>query len=253
MGCTITKNDTNKIIKKRPSPNCGFIKEYYHTNQKALPSRIRDLFENYLNDSTTKKTTVDLKFIRITEFYLKSLQIILPHYTQLRKLDLWKTHLGSQGAISIFSLFQSFPHLMFLSVADNQIDYQGIKKLTKKFHILQELETLQLHFNHFTPESTELLACKLKILVSLKILCLDECEMAGESLGKLLVSISHVKNMERVSMDYNYIGKTNSDLIVELVHNMKSLKRFSLQNCQINQDIQEVLNVKYPGIIFTFF
>ena len=252
MGCTIIKTDTKRVKNNLSSTDYNFVKEHYYANQNNLPNRIRDLFEQFLIDSVIQKTTADLKFIKITELNLKSLQVILPHCTKLRKLDLWKSHLGNQGAITIFSLFEYFPHLTFLCVADNHIGYEGIKILTGNFHYLQELENFQLHFNPFTPESTKLLAKKLKLLVNLKILYLDECEMGGDSLGKLIIAISHVKHIERVSMDYNYIGKTNCDLIVELLYNMKSLKRFSLLNCQINQETIEVLRVKYPGILFSF-
>lgn len=252
MGCSIPKQKIRISTKQVVSTEFDLVKDFYKINQNLLPRRIRQLFENYLSKLSYESATADLKFISLTGIALKSLKLILPHYPNLQKLDLWKTHLKDEGLKLVSSLLIHFPNLKFLSIADNNIGYDGLWALTKKFGILQELENLQMHLNRFTPESTNLLADSLNDLQNLQILCLDECDMKGEELKKLIFTIGHIKNIEKVMIDYNVIGKNDDFFMVEVVSKMEKLRRFSLKQCDISENTQRSLKEARPDIIFTF-
>ncbi|OMJ66100.1 hypothetical protein SteCoe_37181 [Stentor coeruleus] len=255
MGCSNSKNiQINKLERKKASSSNEFskVREYYNSNESLLPNRIRELFQKFFIQQTSVSSVIDLKFINLSGPQVKSIEIILPYFTQIRALNLWKTKLGNEGCIVIAKLLHNFPCLSFISFADNRISYPGIKAICDKFSILKDLEILELHVNQFDAHATHALALNIGKLVKLRNICLDECEMSGDSLKELIQALPNIKELERISMDYNFFGEPVSNIMFNVLNKLKNLKRMSAQHTGITLAVQEALKKVYPDIVFAF-
>lgn len=255
MGCTNSKTVKPVIVEKAKltsSNEADKVREYYNANENILPNRIRELFQRYFMQQTSVASVIDLKFINLSGPQIKSLEVILPFFTQIRAMNLWKTKLGNEGCVVLAKLVHNFPHLSFLSLADNRITYQGLTAICDQFSNLKELEILELHVNPFDAEATHVLAIHIGKLSKLRILCLDECEMAGDSLKEFMLALPNIKELERISMDYNFFGEPVSNILVNVLNKLKKLKRMSVQHTGITPVIQEALRKVFPDILFTF-
>jgi Ran GTPase-activating protein (RanGAP) involved in mRNA processing and transport len=255
MGCNITKTvklmtiENSKLTANNEQET---VKEYYTANQNMFPKRIRDLFQRVFMQQNSAASAVDLKFINLSGPGLKSLEVILPCFPQIRVLNLWKTKLGNEGCVVLANLFYKFASLNFLSLADNRITLPGILVISKKFIALKELETLELHINPLQEEAAIALAEKIKILSKLKRIYLDECEMCGEGLKELLVNMSGLKELEVVALNYNFFGDTVSVGLVSILSKFKKLREFEARHTGINATVQESLRKFNSKVNFHF-
>ncbi|OMJ68233.1 hypothetical protein SteCoe_34379 [Stentor coeruleus] len=255
MGCANSKTVKPVIVEKpkdTSSNEVDHVREYYNINENILPNRIRELFQRYFMQQTAVASVIDLKFINLSGPQIKSLEVILPYFTEIRALNLWKTKLGNDGCVMLAKLFHNFPHLSFLSLADNRITRQGISALSDHSSNLKDLEILELHVNPFDADTTYVLATFIGKLTRLRIICLDECEMAGDSLKELMLVLPNAKELERISMDYNFFGESAGNVLINVLGKLKKLKRLSIQHTGISQTVQESLRKVYPDILFTF-
>ena len=115
-----------------------------------------------------------------------------------------------------------------------------------------KLHTLELHVNPFDEQATVIFAQKLGYLAALKMLYLDECELGGESLAKLINALLKMNNLERISLDYNYFSEENLKLLKENSSKLRNLKRISLQHVEVNFDMQHELADSSPHVLFSF-
>ncbi|OMJ92602.1 hypothetical protein SteCoe_4612 [Stentor coeruleus] len=255
MGCTNSKTVKLAIVEKPKDTSVNevdHVKEYYNANENILPNRIRELFQRYFMQQTAVASVIDLKFINLSGVQIKSLEVILPYFTEIRAMNLWKTKLGNDGCIMLAKLFHNFPHLSFLSLADNRITYQGLSAISDNSSHLKELEIIELHINPYDSEATHVLSSFIGKLTKLRIICLDECEMAGDSLKDFVLSLPNAKELERISMDYNFFGESAGNVLSNVVGKLKKLKKMSIQHTGITQNVQENLRKVYPDIMFTF-
>ena len=257
MGCTSAKSieeeaDHNLKSSCHSSDDVSFAKEHYTLHQSSIPDRIKVLYHHHIQNETTKILHIDLKFLNLSPVHFRHLDLILPYFTKITILNLWKTKLGNEGCITLSSHLHNFSSLEFLSLADNQITCTGIKPLAETFPVLIKLKTLELHVNPFDNLATLLLAQNLGYLGALKILCLDECGLGGESLGKLVNALLNMNSLERISLDYNFFSEENLKLLKENSKKLKNLKRMSLQNVEVNFDMQQEFTDSSPHILFSF-
>lgn len=255
MGCTNSKTIKPVIVEKpkdTSSNEVETVREYYNANENALPNRIRELFQRYFMQQTVVALVIDLKFIDLSGSRTRSLEIVLPYFTEIRAMNLWKTKLGNDGCAMIAKLFHNFPHLSFLSLADNRITCQGLLAISDNSSYLKELEILELHVNPFDAGATHVLSTFIGKLVKLRIIFLDECEMAGDSLTELILALPNVKELEKISMNYNFFGESAGNVLNNTVGKLKKLKRLSVQHTGITQTVKESLKKVYPDILFTF-
>ena len=254
MGC-VTSNKPKSIIPELGKPvskSSDPIQQYLESNEAHLPKRMKELFQNYLANETSHVISVDLRFINLSGVHIKPLLFILPHLPQIRELILWKTSLNNEGCIAICQLMENLPNLSYLSLADNNISYPGVRALTHHFAYTHRLERLELHVNQFGTEACYALAANFGKLQELKTITFDECEMSGEGLAEILKALPSIKKLERVSMDYNYFGDESSNLLVGVINQLERLKRMSLVNTGVNVVTQDALKVIYPDILFSF-
>lgn len=255
MGCSNSKNvqiiklERTKVSSSNESDK---VREYYNANESLLPNRIRELFQKFFIQQTSASSVIDLKFINLSGPQIKSIEKILPYFTQIRAINLWKTKLGNEGCIILSKLLYNFPNLSFISLADNRITYPGIQAICDKFSILKELEILELHINPFDAQATRTLASNIGNLAKLRIICLDECEMSGDSLKEFIQALPNIKELERISMDYNFFGESVSNIMFNALNKLQKLKRMSAQHTGITLAVQEALKKVYPDIVFTF-
>lgn len=255
MGC-VKSNQGNSTIKtssdqKKPKESIADpIRNFYKEYENSMPNRIKELFHTYFNGQAKLPFMIDLKFINLSNNHFTPLEVILPKFPELRRLNLWKTSLRNEGCIKLCETLINFPNLTFLSLADNGISLPGIQALTRQFVNLGSLEFLELHINTFQLQCCELLSANFIHLVQLKRITLDECELSGEGLEKIIKSLPDMKKLENISLDYNMFGERSS-LLIAMVNKLKNLKRISLQHSEITGVTQEALGKVYPDIIFS--
>lgn len=90
MGCTNTKTvkSITDVNTGNGSKEIDKVKEFYAANENLLPNRIRALFQGYFNKETTSPINIDLKFINLSSYRFKPLEVVLPRFVEIRSLNL---------------------------------------------------------------------------------------------------------------------------------------------------------------------
>lgn len=255
MGCI--QSNKKKEIEIKPTARSvqvkhhNSVKEYFLENCDLMPKRIKELYDQVLTSTNTEITKIDLKFLNFAGKRFKPIEVILPYFSHVVYLNLWKTSLGDAGCENFAPYLEKLTSLTFLSLADNRITAIGIIHICSKFVFLQKLESLELHVNTLQVAGATSLARSIFHLISLKKIVLDECEIPKEPIEELLTALSKLKNLERMSLDYNQIQDSGANLLLKLIPSMSSLKRIALQNTGITLGVQESLKTAFPHLLFS--
>ncbi|OMJ74188.1 hypothetical protein SteCoe_26942 [Stentor coeruleus] len=255
MGCI--QSNKKKEVEVKPTSRSvqvkhhDSIKEFFLENCDQMPKRIKELYDRVLTSTSTEITKIDLKFLNFAGKRLRPIEVILPYFSHIVYLNLWKTSLGDSGCENLAPYFEKLTNLTYLSLADNRITAVGTIHICSKFVFLQKLESLELHVNTLQVAGAISLARSIFHLISLKKVVLDECEIPKEAIEELLTALSKLKNLERMSLDYNEIQDSGAKLLLKLIPSMLSLKRIALQNAGITTEVQDSLKTSFPHLLFS--
>ncbi|OMJ82927.1 hypothetical protein SteCoe_16258 [Stentor coeruleus] len=255
MGCiAISKKKEINIqttTRGPPVKNNDAVKEYFLENCAQMPKRIKELFDYVLTSNCSELGKIDLKFLNLAGKRLRPVELVLPYFSHIVYLSLWKTAIGDIGCENLAPCFEKLINLNFLCLADNRITAIGIVFISSKFVFLKKLEALELHVNSLQVMGATSLSKSIFHLANLKKIVLDECEIPNEAIIGLLEALSKINTLERMSLDYNQILDSGASLLLQLIPNMPNLKRIALQNAGISEELQEKLKNDFPHLLFS--
>jgi hypothetical protein len=253
MGCITPKSELRKVtinnFYEKFSPIT--VKAYFDENSETMPKRIKELYDRIPISTTKDLKKVDLKFLNLSGKKLYPVEIVLPFYTHIIYLNIWKTSLGDSGCEQLSKILGKLEQLKFLCLADNKISGTGAGFICGKFSFLGQLETLEMQINPLQGSGARCIGKNLPFLGSLKKIGIEECEIDEEAMQDLIVCLSKVKGLERMAMDYNQIGNLGAGILMKVIPSMENLKRIAVQNTGISMEIEEILRNSFPHLLFS--
>ena len=214
----------------------GDLPAYLASHQTSMPSKLLQLFAKVQDETAGQETAIDLRFTNLHTRGLMHFTKILPFFTNLKVLRLWKTGLGPEGLTTLKELIPLF-RLEVLSLEDNHLGPQGAFILVSMFTHLKTLRELWLQINSIGHEGAAAMAEDLHMLRNLESLALDENDLCDSGAKPIMLAVASLPSLQSLSLSHNFLTK---DCVREIIHRVKALPSALKLNLKGNLKDEEV-------------
>ena len=242
-GCTTDNLTAAEIAVKR-------LQLFYSGESEFIPKKVKVLYERILagNHDTTKEIVIRL--CKLGESGTEYLCKILPFYSKLRSLTLWKTHLNASAVERLCSSLAVMQHLKVLGLEDNGLKDDSILWLCRTFKLLKSLKELWLSSNEVTAGGAQMLSTNLADLPELLILNLDFNYIRSEGCVYLCKALIARRRLNVLSLRGNLIGHSATSDIVTYGTSNPPVQQLDLQSNLIPLDDCETLKAIFgEGVV----
>lgn len=196
---------------------------------------------------------VNMKFIQLGEVGALHLSKLLPHFSGLRSLRLWKIKLGVEGAKLLGAVLPKLPQLQVLSLEDNELKTEGTCYIAQALPTLQMLTELYLHVNKMGIEGVVALSKPLESKENLQVLTLDENQIGKAGLMVLLTTLSKaLGGLTLLGLAFNQLGDEGAREILDRLPRMSKLKKLTLSGNNVTPELERSLLAAAPTVNFLF-
>ena len=258
MGACLAKKAQKPGI--HPEPHSAKQQECKADLQKLLDEegqfmnrKVKGYFELAIAGNAATTLEVNMKFINLGETGALHLTKVLPCYTALTSLRLWKTKLGIEGAKLLSSSLQHLPKLEVLSLEDNELKTEGTNYIAQALPSLPLLRELYLHVNKMGQEGVVALSGPLAVLGSLQILTLDENQIGKSGLLLLLAALSKgISRLTLLGLAFNQLGDEGARELLDCLPRMTKLRKLTMSGNGLSPGLERDLIATSPSVDFLF-
>ena len=225
-----------------PSVTLAFqkLQSFYDQEKPFIPKKVEPYYRCVLANTQSNVTEIVIKVSNLGLKGVEYLCRILPFYTGIEELRLWKVGLDTKCAESLAYHLPFLTSLKILALEDNALDDEAITGVAKSFKQLRVVKELWIGCNVIGPKGAAQLAEALQHLVLLEVLCLDFNELRSEGCAAICSRVSQMQKLSTLSLestsldsaaveDLAHLGRTNPP---SKRTNLKS-NRFSDEDCRL--------------------
>jgi Ran GTPase-activating protein (RanGAP) involved in mRNA processing and transport len=232
--------DGQRVLETKSSRERAEILRYYCANKSSMAMKMQFVFNRVLEEAHYEETAIDLRFANLQKIGALHLVRVLPYYTQLTTLKLWKTCLGPEGLEVLKGALPGLK-LEILSIEDNGLGPIGAKILASAFTHLKHLKELWIQINSIGPEGAEAVSSELHLLRNLEVLALDENDLGDGGAGQICLSLASLLSLKSIYMTSNFLSRA---CVMDLIIKVKTLKTLSKVNLRGNLSPEEAEELK---------
>lgn len=211
----------------------------------SVPKKVRELYEKVCNGADLDQKEIIIRLCRLGESGTDSLCRVLPFYTNLQHLTLWKTQLTTKAIVRLCSSLEVMEHLQVLGLEDNGLKDDSILCLVRVFKLLKNLKELWLSANEITIGGAQVLSSSLTDLPELELLNLDFNYIGNAGCKSLCKALIARHRLRVLSLRGNLIDSEATADLVMLGNSNPPVERLDLQSNFLSSSDCETLKTVY--------
>ena len=228
------------------------LAKYFEEERANIPYKLMFYYVKVFEASCQYEKAIIVKVSKIGSVGLPYLIKLLPYYTHIEQLHLWKVALPTESIRLLTDSLYLVPRLKSLNLEDNKLRDEALLCLCRTFPMVVNLEELWLSANEFSASGVRMLAEGLAKLPKLKTLGLSYNYLKDEGCEKLcqrLVSIPPLSVLELAGNNLTDASTTSLLLLAQTCHPIVTCdlrgNTFSTDGCEKlkNAFKEEVLKV----------
>ena len=235
---------------KPSAPELDRLKAYLDTHRETLPRKTISLFSAVLDNSHREQREVSIRLVSLGAIGARSLVLLMPYYSHITSLKLWKTKLGAEGVGVLAGALPKLTELVTLSLEDNAMAYDGAVALARALPSLIHLQELWLPVNSINAKGALSLSQALHSLRSLISLNLDENSIEAEGLQAVLSSLQGQIGLNSFSATHNNISSACTAYLLDFIKTCPATFKLNLSGNRISQEDQSKLAPLAPQVLF---
>ena len=230
---------------------------------KYLPKLEKlDLSENNLNDNDIKsfiqtfKLNKTIKSLNLSKnsitsngaFYIAE---SLNKNETLESLNISNNDINDTGLNSLFNTLSSNnSNLLELNLSYNNLKKENFSSLSDYLSLNPKLQILDISGNLISPQSANIIGVTFNKNTNLNIIKANKCGFNEESISNFIFYLND-SNISELELDNNSFGVMGPIIIMGKFKSCASLKKFSLQNCELSPIFLNMIaeNVKFSSNI----
>jgi Ran GTPase-activating protein (RanGAP) involved in mRNA processing and transport len=262
--CASKKNQrpaaTHQTVKKPdsqpsalPPSDLSLLKDTYTREGNHMNRKVKSCFEQVFAGESPQITEINLKFINLGEAGMTQMARVLPAYSGLKSLRLWKTKLGIEGAKRLGAVLPALPQLLILSIEDNDIRAEGVTYIAQGLPYVPLLKELYLHINKLGPEGVSVLGSAIAPKTNLEVLTIDENQITDQGLLVLLKALAgSMEVLTTLGLGFNMLSDVGAGQIRKVLDDFSELKKLTLSGNQITAKSEAQLTKAAPKLHIAF-
>lgn len=194
-----------------------------------------------LEDSAKYERAIVVKFAQLGDQGCAYLARVLPFYSHIDELHLWKAGVTGCGLSVILESISLLKQLRVLNITDNHLKDDAILSLSRAFPSISGLEELWLSANEITSSGINVLAGSLVALPKLKSLGLSFNFLDASACQSLSTALQNRNHLSVLELAGNKLGKDSVEALTQLAMSNPPLKldltrnQFELEDCEALQ------------------
>ena len=222
------------------------LSSFYHENKNFMGTKLRKLFKDISKTQEFNGNDVNLSFVNFGRAKIDQLVELLPYFTHIQHLSLWKCDLGGSSIKGIKEGLSHLQNLLILSLADNGMNSEGIMHLADALQHLRKLRELWLHINDIGPTGAVYLTDILVNLEELEKLGIDENFIENAGSLKIAEALKASRKLKYLGLGYNNISQ---EVCLEILEKLKCvpLEKIVLSGNDINESAYDVIKEIVPN------
>jgi Leucine-rich repeat (LRR) protein len=249
----ITAKSPSEIRTKDPAQELAELKQLFEEESAVMNRRVKSCFEQVFSDEASQVSEINMKFLNLGETGALHLAKVLPFFTALKSLRLWKTKLGIEGAKLLGAVLPRLPQLSILSLEDNEMKAEGASYIANNLGSLTDLRELYLHVNKMGQEGVRALSSALAAKSTLRILTIDENQIGRTGLVTLLGALEKsLHELTLLGLAFNQLGDEGAQELLLVFKRMTGLKKMTLSGNNITPAMESQLVSAAPTVDFLF-
>lgn len=262
MGSVCASKKSVLLVTARPKPESrskdptqerAELKQLFEEESALMSRKVKSCFEQVFAGDASEVSEINMKFFNLGEAGALHLAKVLPFFTALKSLRLWKTKLGIEGAKLLGAVLPRLPQLSILSLEDNEIKAEGTSYIASSLSSLIDLQELYLHVNKMGQEGVTALSSVLAVKSSLRILTIDENQIGKAGLVTLLTSLTQsLAGLTLLGLAFNQLGDEGAAELLTTFKQMTGLKKMTLSGNNITPTMERQLASAAPSVDFLF-
>ena len=217
------------------------VQKVYSSCKASMHRHVQECYEAVLSGRADTQADLDLRFTRLNPAGMMQVAMVLPFFTRLRCIKMWKTRFGPDGSEYLAKALLKLPLLRILSIEGNEIKFAGLLKLSDALKSLAILEELFLHSNQLGPDSGPLLAAILPSLTRLRRFTVDENELGDKGAVLVVESIAnYCPSLVLLGLAYNGLMDVTAEKLLSCLDRLESLGKVTFQgnSCSVEMKMR---------------
>ena len=221
------------------------LEELYGDNIERIPRKLRFYLEKVIAGSHVEVKEIVLRLFNLGEYGAKCLYRLIPFYSHVKGLTLWKVGLALDSVRSLTESLVLIQGLEILGIEGNELRDECLLCLSRSFKLMTGLKELWLSSNQFTPVGAIVLANSLNDLPKLVLLNLDFNFLGSEGCRTLCRALIPRQRLKVLSLRANQIDSGAMEELVSLGNSNPPVETFNLEGNQLTEANCTELSVLY--------
>ena len=258
MGACSGKKGSKHTVQPATQPDqqgedAADLQKMFEEEGKYMNRKVKGYLDIARAGNAATTFEVNMKFINLGDSGALHLAKLLPYFTGLRSLRLWKIKLGVEGAKLLGVALPKLTQLQVLSLEDNELKTEGTCYIAQALPALHVLTELYLHVNKMGLEGVVALSKPLANKQNLQVLTLDENQIGKAGLMVLLTTLSNtLGGLTLLGLAFNQLGDEGAREILDRLPRMSKLKKLTLSGNNVTPGLERSLVAAAPTVDFLF-
>ena len=214
---------------------------FFEEERKSIPMKLLFYYLKVLETSAHYERAIVIKLAQLGDQGCAYLARLLPFYSHIDELHLWKAGVTGYGLGVILESISLLKQLKILNFTDNRLKDDAILYLSRAFSSIAGLEELWLSANEITSRGVSVLAGSLVALPKLKSLGLSFNFLDASACQTLSASLQNRSHLSVLELAGNKLGRDCVEALIQLAMSNPPLKLdltrndFELEDCEALQ------------------
>ena len=208
---------------------------FYEQERAFIPQKLLYYYVRVLDAASTQEQVFRVKFLKLGSQGFLYLSRILPFYTHVQELRLWKVGFNEEHVDRLEEIVRGLGALKVLSLEDMKLQDRGALAVARGLKMLRSLEELWMSVNDISAEGVISLADALQPLLSLHTICMNFNSMGDEGCVALCGVLAERSGLKRLELVDNQLGREAGQGLVEVVQKNPDI-RVDLSRNEIPED-----------------
>jgi hypothetical protein len=220
---------------------------FYEQERAFIPQKLLYYYVRVLDAASAQEQVFRVKFLKLGSRGFLYLSRILPFYSHVQELRLWKVGFNEEDVDRLEEIVRGLRVLKVLSLEDMKLQDRGAFAVARGLKNLRSLEELWMSANDISAEGVISLAGALKQLLSLHTICMNFNSMGDEGCAALCGVLAQRSGLKRLELADNQLGGEAGQGLVEVMQKNPDM-RVDLSRNEISEDeAKKLLSVCSPG------
>ena len=238
---------------KSDREDVAVLRKQLEVSEGRMNRRVKSCYQCVIDKESDQVTELNLKFVNLGPEGMLQLSSVLPFYSNLTSLRLWKTRFGKEGAGYLGRALLRIPNLRLLSIEDNDVGPAGLGRLAEGLRSLVGLEELYIHLNRLGPDGGVVLSSVVGTYRKLKSLTVDENSLEDHAAEALIRNLlKSAKSLKLIGLSFNKLNDAAGNCLLKHIREFTELKRVALNGNNISEMVRDSFLSDGPQIAFDF-